>query len=131
MDRCYTGLETISAPCERSGVEARSAREVLTIQEIVVLPGEEDEFLRRFGRLDVLAIAAEAAGGELLEAALAQDGNRFVVVTSWSSEDGIERWIASEARTHVREELDGLYAQPPTVTRYEGRTRFVSEARET
>jgi heme-degrading monooxygenase HmoA len=97
---------------------------VLTIQRLEVRPGEEDEFLRRFQEIDVLGLAADAAEGSLLEATLAQDEQTFVVVTTWSSPEGIERWIASPARERVRAELESLYAEPPTVSRYAIRTRF-------
>ncbi len=81
----------------------RPEGELLTVQELHVVAGREEEFVARFAELDVLRLAAEAAGGELVDASLVQEGARFLVVTSWASSAGIEAWIASPARELVRE----------------------------
>jgi heme-degrading monooxygenase HmoA len=100
---------------------------LVTIQQLSVLEGREEEFVARFQTLDVLGLAAEAAGGELLEAAMLQDGRRFLVVTSWLSPAGMDGWIASPARERVRAELEPLYDGPPAVDRYPIRARYPSD----
>jgi len=100
---------------------------LVTIQRISVREGSEADFVARFRDLDVLGLAAEAAGGELLEAVLLQDGRRFQVVTSWVSPAGIDGWIASPARELVRSELEPLYDEPPVVDRYPIRHRYPSD----
>jgi heme-degrading monooxygenase HmoA len=102
----------------------------VTIQELHVVAGREEEFVARFTALNVLRLAAEAAGGELLDASLVQEGARFLVVTSWASSVGIEVWIASPARELVRAELEPLYERAATVSRYPVRVRYASDRRE-
>lgn len=108
---------------------ARPEGEVVTIQELHVAPGREEEFVARFESLDVLRLAADAAD-ELLEATMLQDDSRFLVVTRWVSAAGIDAWIASPSRELVRGELEPLYARPPTVTRHSIRSRHISDDRE-
>jgi heme-degrading monooxygenase HmoA len=85
------------ALCRRESVAMQSpeAGEIVTIQRLSVVPGREDAFVARFRELDVLGLAAAAAGGELERAMVVQDGSTFLVVTVWTSPAGIERWIAS------------------------------------
>jgi heme-degrading monooxygenase HmoA len=100
---------------------------LVTIQELHVAPGTEEEFVARFTALDVLGLAADAAGGELLEAVVLQDGARFLVVTSWVSPAGLDGWIDSPARERVRDELEPLYERPAVVNRYPIRVRYPSD----
>ena len=99
-------------------LEQSTGGEVVTVQEIEVVPGKEEAFLARFRAIDVLRLAADAAGGGLIDAQLVRSGSRFVVVTTWSSPHGIEAWIASPARELVRGELERFYISPPVVGRY-------------
>jgi len=103
-----------------------ASSQVVTVQELRLKPGAAEEFVARFRELDVLGLAAKAAGGELLEAAMAEseDGVVVVVVTRWASERGIEGWIASDARVVVREALEPFYAEPAVVRRFTVRSRF-------
>src|SRR5262245_60484122 len=91
---------------------------LVTVQELSIAPGREEEFVSRFEALDVLGLAAAAAGGELLDAIVLQDGPRFLVVTSWESDAGIEGWLASPARERVRAELEPFYERPAVVNGY-------------
>jgi heme-degrading monooxygenase HmoA len=100
---------------------------LVTVQELTIVPGREEEFAARFEELDVLGVAADAAEGELLEALVLQDGSRFLVVTSWRSSAGIERWVASAARDQVRAALEPFYQRPAEVTGYSVRARHVSD----
>lgn len=100
---------------------------LVTVQELTIVPGREDEFLARFEALDVLGVAAAAAGGELLEAIVLQDGPRFLVVTRWASGAGIDGWLASPARERVRAELEPFYERPAVVNGYAIRARHVSD----
>ena len=56
-----------------------------------------------------------------------QDGGRFLVVTSWVSSAGMDRWIASPERERVRAELEPLYERPAVVNRYPIRVRYPSD----
>jgi len=100
--------------------------QLITIQELHVAPGKEKEFTARFEALDVLGLAAEVAGGDLLDAVLLQEGANFLVVTSWASPAGIDRWVASPARQRVHDELEPLYERPAVVNRYQARVRYPS-----
>jgi heme-degrading monooxygenase HmoA len=107
----------------------RPGAALVTIQQLHVAPGNEEEFVARFEELDVLGLAAEAAGGELLDAVMLQDGARFLVVTSWVSPAGMDGWIASAARERVRDALEPLYERPAVVDRYPIRVRYPSDER--
>ena len=100
---------------------------LVTIQQLSVREGREEEFVARFRTLDVLGLAAEAASGELIEASMLQNGRLFLVVTSWLSEAGMDGWIASPARERVRAELEPLYDETPVVERYPIRDRYPSD----
>jgi heme-degrading monooxygenase HmoA len=108
----------------------RPDEELVTVQELAVAPGREEEFVARFEALDVLRLAAEAAAGELIGAVMLQDGPRFLVVTSWASRAGIDAWIASPARERVRAELEPFYERPAVVNGYPIRSRYPSDPRE-
>jgi heme-degrading monooxygenase HmoA len=95
------------------------SRRVVTIQQLQVAEEDTATFRAEFERLDVLALAAEAADDQEFRATLLQDGGRFVVVTTWSSEEAIDRWLASPARELVQAELSPYYTAPPVVNRYE------------
>jgi heme-degrading monooxygenase HmoA len=136
-------LKSTRATCERPAVDERpvgvgnvassSVRPeapVVTIQELHVAPGSEEEFVARFEELDVLGLAAEAAEGELIDAVMVQDGARFLVVSSWVSPAGMDRWIVSPARERVRSELEPLYERPAVVNRYPVRVRYPSSRRQ-
>jgi heme-degrading monooxygenase HmoA len=100
---------------------------LVTVQELTIAPGREEEFVARFEALDVLGLATAAAAGELIDAVVLQDGPRFLVVTSWTSSAGIDRWLASPARERVRAELEPLYDRPAVVNGYTIRARHVSD----
>jgi heme-degrading monooxygenase HmoA len=108
---------TVGGSVEASGNDGAQTA-VATVQRIRVAAGKLDEFLRRFRGLDVLGLAARAAGGDLVEATMIHDDENVLVVTRWASEAGIDRWLASDAREQVREELELLYAERPVVSRY-------------
>lgn len=95
---------------------------VLTVQELRVEPVREQEFIERFRRLDVLRLAGGVS--DLAEAVLVHRDDHFEVVSIWPSETGIEAWIRSPERVHVREALEPLYSEPPRVTRYEALARY-------
>jgi heme-degrading monooxygenase HmoA len=95
---------------------------VLTVQELRIQAGREQEFLERFRRLDVLRLAGGVS--DLAEAVLVQRDDHFEVVSTWPSVSGIEAWIGSKEREHVRTELEPLYAEPARVTRYEVLARY-------
>jgi heme-degrading monooxygenase HmoA len=109
---------------------ARPDEELVTVQDLTVTAGREEEFVARFKELDVLRLAAEAAAGDLIEAVLLQEGQRFLVVTSWASRAGIGAWIASPARERVRAELEPFYERPAVVNGYPIRSRYPSDPRE-
>jgi len=92
--------------------------QVVTVQELSVTAGREEEFWARFRELDVLQLAADAAEGALEDAYIAQEGPRFLVVTIWGSPAGIDRWVASASRKVVFEALDEYYDVPPSVERF-------------
>jgi heme-degrading monooxygenase HmoA len=102
----------------------RPSATLVTIQELLVAPGREEEFVERFEALDVLGLAAEAAEGDLLEAVMVQDGARFLVVTAWVSPAGMDGWLASPARERVRDELEPLCERPAVVNGYPIRVRY-------
>jgi heme-degrading monooxygenase HmoA len=104
----------------------RPDAQLITVQELHVASGKEEEFTASFEAMDVLGLAADAAGGDLLDAVLLQEGTRFLVVTSWASPAGIDRWVASPARERVRQELEPLYERPAVVNRYQARVRYPS-----
>jgi heme-degrading monooxygenase HmoA len=95
------------------------SRRVVTIQQLQVAEEDAATFRAEFERLGVLTLAAEVVDDEDFRATVLQDGGRFVVVTTWSSEEAIERWLASPARELVQAELSRYYATPPVVNRYE------------
>jgi heme-degrading monooxygenase HmoA len=97
---------------------SRVPEPIVTVQELRVRAGEAEAFLARFRELDVLEAAADAANGGLLDASLVRDGDRFLVVTTWAGEQGIDAWLASPARDRVRDGLEEFYAAPPQVGRY-------------
>src|SRR4051812_44219727 len=97
----------------QAGSLAAEPAQVVTIQELVVAPDDADAFVAHFQRIDVLGLAAEAAGGALLAAVVLRDEDRFVVVTSWSSAAGIDAWIGSPDREFVQAELGPYYVSPP------------------
>jgi heme-degrading monooxygenase HmoA len=109
-------------PLHDPGAHANSA--VLTIQELNLKAGCLEEFVARFRALDVLGLAATAADGDLLEAAMAVSDDQVVVVTRWASERGITAWTASASRELVREQLEPFYATPPVVRRFTSRVLF-------
>jgi heme-degrading monooxygenase HmoA len=101
-----------------------SERAVLTVQELRLRDGCEEEFLTRFRSLDVLRLAGEVS--DLAEAVLVQRDGRFEVVSVWPSDSGIDAWVASAERERVREALEPLYAEPPVVTSYVVLARYSS-----
>jgi heme-degrading monooxygenase HmoA len=103
----------------------------LTVQELRIVPGREEEFLARFVELDVLGLAADVADGTLTEASVVQSGSTFAVVTSWASDRGMDGWVASPSRAQVREALGPFYVEPPTVVRYALRARYTAATTET
>jgi heme-degrading monooxygenase HmoA len=104
---------------------------ILTVQELRIIPGREEQFIARFAELDVLGLAADAAGGTLTEASVVQDGSTFAVVTSWQSARGLDGWVASPSREKVREALGEFYVEPPTVVRYSLRAGYSSSTTDT
>lgn len=117
-------------PTDRAELAGRSVsatpEQLVTIQELRIAPGREDEFIARFREIDVLTLAADAANGALLTAMVIRQEQQFLVVTTWSSTDGIDAWIASPARDFVRRELEPYYEQPPVVNRYSLQEGYVS-----
>lgn len=118
--------------------DARAARtrlcegeRILTVQELRITPGREEEFITRFAELDVLGLAADAAGGTLTEASVVQNGSTFTVVTSWESARGLDEWVASPSREQVRRALEPFYVEPPTVVRYSLRARYSASTADT
>ena len=107
----------------RTRLHEHDDQRLLTVQLLKIIPGKEQQFLERFVELDVLGLAADAAGGELSEATVAQDGSTFAVVTSWSSK-GLDGWIASPSRELVRDALSAFYTEPPTVIGYSPRAGY-------
>lgn len=105
---------------------AYEGERVLTVQQLKIIPGREQEFIERFVEIDVLGLAAESADGTLTQASVVQDGSTFAVVTSWTSPHGLDGWVASPAREQVREALDRFYVEPPTVVRYALRATYTA-----
>lgn len=105
-------------------METLGAQPIATVQRLSVAAGREEAFWARFEELDVLALAADAADGELRRAFVVQEGATFLVITIWGSPAGIDRWVASPSRDVVFEALDPYYDAPPTVERYALRRSF-------
>jgi len=95
---------------------------LLTVQELRVRPGCEQEFIERFRALDVLGSAGKVS--DLAESVLVQREDRFEVISIWASASGIDAWIASAERVRVRDELEPLYAAAPVVNRFEVLSRY-------
>lgn len=104
---------------------------ILTVQQLRITPGREEQFIARFAELDVLGLAADAAAGTLTEASVVQDGSTFAVVTSWESARGLDGWVASPSRGQVREALKPFYVEPPTVVSYSLRARYSASTTDT
>lgn len=73
----------------------------VVINAITVPSERRDELETRFAnRAGEVSQAEGFEGFELLRPANEQAGDRYLVYTSWSSEDAFNRWMASPAFTH-------------------------------
>lgn len=75
---------------------------------MVVQPGREAEFERRFGHLDVLGAAARTAGlrtGELLRP---RNGGTYLVTATWDGIEAYTGWRDSASRQELGAALEGL-----------------------
>lgn len=92
---------------------------IRTILRMIVKPGREAEFERRFMELDVLGAAARAAGlrsGELLRP---RGGGAYVVTATWDGPEAYQTWRDSRAREELGAVVQEVAAPAPDPETFE------------
>ena len=81
---------------------------VVSVLRLLPRPGEADELARRFGALEIFDHSRQSGGflgGRLLRPL---EGDAFVVVAEWETEDDYRRWLDNPVRAELGAELEPL-----------------------
>ena len=81
---------------------------VVSVLRLLPRPGEADELARRFGTLEIFGHSRRSGGflgGRLLRPL---EGDAFVVVAEWETEDDYRRWLDNPVRAELGAELEPL-----------------------
>ena len=91
------------------------ATRVLAIAEIAGIHGRRDELVAALRRLEAVA-AGEAGCRRYTFAATLADPDTFVLVSEWDTREALDGHHRSDAFGTFQRALDGLLAQPSTLT---------------
>lgn len=81
---------------------------VVSVLQLLPQPGAADELARRFGALEIFEHSRRSGGflgGRLLRPL---DGDAFVVVAEWQTDEDYRRWLDNPVRAELGAELEPL-----------------------
>jgi heme-degrading monooxygenase HmoA len=81
---------------------------VVSVLRLLPRPGAADELARRFGALEIFEHSRRSGGflgGRLLRPL---DGDAFVVIAEWQTDEDYRRWLDNPVRAELGAELEPL-----------------------